>query len=251
LGPNDFAAIEKSTSETPEIDIAKWKKSRSRFPYLLREAIRKGARGRSGHEARRPARSPSERREKKMTTRGKNGLVARAQQLSAGAARHLANKTQVEFAGGPFAPAQITTKLQSIVTLRSDVDAARATARAKVAAERADMPALRAFTGALVAYVKATFGGSPEVLADFGIVPKAPAPRTAVAKAAAAAKGKATRLARGTLGSKQKKAVKGDVVGITVTPVTAAGPVVKAPSSPAAGAASPAGAAAPAPRTAT
>jgi hypothetical protein len=170
-----------------------------------------------------------------MAVKGKADSVTRAQQLSAGVSKHLANQTQVVFTGGPFTPAQITTKLQSIVTLRSDVDAAKATTRAKVAAERADTPSLRAFTGALVAYVKVTFGGSPEVLADFGIVPKARATLTVEAKAAAAAKRAATRTARGTKGPKQKKAVKGDVVGITVTPVTAGVPVAKAPNGSTAG----------------
>ena len=165
--------------------------------------------------------------------RAKARLVTRAQQLSAGVAKHLANQTHVEFTGGPFTPAQITSKLQSIVTLRADVDAAKATARAKLAAERADMPSLDAFTGALVAYVKATFGGSPETLADFGIVPKARAQLTVEQKAAAAAKRQATRNARMTMGTKQRKDVKGDVVGITVTPITAAAPVAKAPAQPA------------------
>ncbi len=126
------------------------------------------------------------------------------------------------------------------MTLRADVDAAKAATTAKVAAERANMPALRIFTGALVAYVKATFGASPEVLADFGIHPKARAPLTVEQKAAAAAKRAATRKARRTMGSVQKKGVKGDVVGITVTPITAPQPVVTAPASPAVGTTSPA-----------
>jgi hypothetical protein len=41
-------------------------------------------------------------------------------------------------------------------------------------------------------------------------------------KVAAAAKLKATRAARHTAGSVQKKAVKGDVTGVIVTPVTSA-----------------------------
>jgi hypothetical protein len=171
---------------------------------------------------------------KTMATKGKGkaSLVARAQQLSAGVAKHLGSMAQVMFTGGPYTPAQITSKLQSIVTLRADVDAAKATTKAKVAAERADTPALGIFVDALVAYVKATFGGQPEVLADFGISTKTRTPLTVEQKAAAAAKRTATRAARGTKGAKQKKGIKGDVVGITVTPVTASKPVVTAPSSP-------------------
>jgi hypothetical protein len=185
-----------------------------------------------------------------MATKGKADRATQAKQLIAGVEKHLGNMTQVVFTGGPFTPAQLTSKLQSIVTLRSDVDAAKAATKAKVAVERADMPALDAFWGALVAYVKATFGASPEVLADFGIAPKARAQLTVEEKAAAAAKRAATRTARHTMGTKQRKAVKGDVVGITVTPVTAAGPVVKAASSQTAGATSPAATTA-TPRTAT
>jgi hypothetical protein len=189
-----------------------------------------------------------------MTTKthSKANLVTRAQQLSVGVAKHLANMTQVVFTGGPYTPAQITTKLQSIVTLRAAVEAAKATTTAKVAAERADTPALGIFVDALVAYVKATFGGQPEVLADFGLQTKTRAPLTVEQKAAAAAKRKATREARGTKGPKQKKVVKGDVTGVTITPTTAARPVLPAAtSSPTAGATSSGPTATSAPRAGT
>jgi hypothetical protein len=75
------------------------------------------------------------------------------------------------------------------------------------------------------------------VLADFGIHPKTRAPLTVEAKAAAAAKREATRTARGTKGSVQKKGIKGAVIGVTVTPITAAPPIAT-PTSPTAGATS-------------
>jgi hypothetical protein len=139
----------------------------------------------------------------------KGQVVARAKQLIAGAEKHLANVTQVTLVGSSFTPAQITAKLQQVVTLRDDVDAAKASTKAKIVAEKADMPALRAFMSALVSFVKATFGNSPDVLADFGVHPKARAPLTVEAKVAAAAKRKATRAARHTMGAKQKKDVRG------------------------------------------
>jgi hypothetical protein len=101
----------------------------------------------------------------------------------------------------------------------------------KVATERAEMPALRTLMDAYVTYVKATVGGATD-LADFGLTPKkVPTPPTVEAKAAAAAKRASTRAARGTMGSKQKQDVKGDVTGVTVTPVTAptAKPVATSP----------------------
>ena len=164
--------------------------------------------------------------------KGKATAVAFANELIAGTNKHFANSTQVTFAEGSFTPAQIMAKLQALVNLRNDVDTAKATTKARLAAEKADLPALRTFMGAFVTYVKAVFGNQPDVLADFGIHPKARAQLTAEAKTAAAAKRTATRAARHTMGAKQKKGVKGAVTGIIVTPVSATQPAAAAPTSP-------------------
>jgi hypothetical protein len=156
----------------------------------------------------------------------KTQVTALAKQLIAGTAKHLTSTTQVALLGGSFTPDQITSKLQLLVTLRSDVDASKATTKAKIASEAAQLPALRAFMSAFESFVKAAYGSSPDVLADFGISPKARTPLTVEAKAAAAAKRAATRAARHTLGTNQKKAIKGDVTGVLVTPITASHPTV-------------------------
>jgi hypothetical protein len=165
-----------------------------------------------------------------MARINKGQVVAAARQFIAGTSKHLGSLAQVTLLGGSLTPGQIESKLQALIDLRSDVDAAKATATAKIANEAAQTPALLALMGALESYVKATFGSSPDVLADFGLAPKARAQVTVEAKAVAAAKRKATRAARHTMGSKQKLGVKGDVTGITVTPITATQPTVAAPS---------------------
>jgi hypothetical protein len=84
-------------------------------------------------------------------------------------------------------------------------------------------PPLRSRMAAFVAFVKASFGPTPDVLADFGLKPKkAPTPLTIEQKAAAAAKRAATRAARRTMGAKQKKAVKGTITTIVSTPASPA-----------------------------
>jgi hypothetical protein len=164
---------------------------------------------------------------------GNGTIVDLAGQLIAGTNKHLASATQIMLAGGSFTPAQVTAQLQALVKLRADVDAARALTKAKLAVQKADMPALRVFMDAMVTFVNAAFGNAPDVLADFGLNPtKARTPLTVEAKVAAAAKSKATRLARHTMGTQQKKSVKGAVTGIVVTPVTAAQPVATTPTSP-------------------
>jgi hypothetical protein len=166
---------------------------------------------------------------------GKSTVVALAEQLIAGTSKHLTNMPQVMLVGGSFTPAQVTAQLQALIDLRNDVDAAKASTQGKLAVEKANMPALRIFMDAFVTFVKAAFGTAPDVLADFGLHPKARTPLTVEAKTAAAAKRKATRAARHTTSAKQKKSVKGAVTGIIVTPVTAAQPVATAtPSGPSA-----------------
>ena len=184
------------------------------------------------------------------TVQTKGQAVVLAKQLIAGAEKHLTGATQVVLLGSSFTPAEITTKLQSLVTLRTEVDAAKASTKAKIAAESADMPSLLTFMSALRMYVKAAYGKSPDVLADFGITPKARVPLTVEAKAAATAKRAATRAARHTMGQQQKKEVMGDVTGVIVTPITAAMPTVAAPVSPTPSATSGGTPAAPAPHTA-
>jgi hypothetical protein len=173
-----------------------------------------------------PARLSNRRREevKRMTTKKTvHSDAVLATQLIAGTNKHFANAGQLAFASASFTPAQVTTHLQALVQLRADVDAAKVVTQAKLAVLRADMPTERAFMDAFVSFVKATFSKSPDVLADFGLKPKkAATPPTVDAKAAAVAKRASTRAARNTKGAKQRKAVKGDVTGVVVTPVKAA-----------------------------
>src|SRR5450432_98484 len=71
-------------------------------------------------------------KEWKIMTISKNGkgqVIVVAKQLIAGTGKHLSSATPVAFAGGSFTGDQITSKLQALVDLRSEVDAAKATAK--------------------------------------------------------------------------------------------------------------------------
>ena len=61
----------------------------------------------------------------------KGQVVVVAKQLIAGTEKHLTSATQVTLLGSSFTPAQITSELQSLVTLRADVDASKASTKAK------------------------------------------------------------------------------------------------------------------------
>jgi hypothetical protein len=160
----------------------------------------------------------------------KTSTASTAESLSEGTTKHFPTASQTLTVGGiTYTVTQVTTNLGQIATIRNATVAAQMSAKAKVAAEKAQLPPLLVFMAAFIAFVKATFGQSPDVLADFGLVPtKARKPLTAEQLAAAKAKRKATREARGTMGSVQKEEITGNVVGVTVTPITAA-PVSPSP----------------------
>jgi LPS O-antigen subunit length determinant protein (WzzB/FepE family) len=122
----------------------------------------------------------------------------------------------------------VFTVLALVQLLQGQVDAMTAQAAAEKTAEDA-LTALRALQTknaptlqALKDLLIAQFGNASQTLADFGLSPrKARAPMTAAQKAAAAAKRKATRAARGTTGPKAKLAIKGTVTAPAETPPAA------------------------------
>jgi hypothetical protein len=143
----------------------------------------------------------------------------------------------------------LTQTMQDFVDQRTAVEASKAATSAKIQAERAQAPARIAVIRAFETFIRGTFGVSADILADFGLAPpKARAPQSAEKKAAAAAKRKATRVLRNTLGKKAKMAIKSDVTAslVVTSPASAQAnaPVpVAAPTAPATGTS-----AAPAPR---
>ncbi len=166
--------------------------------------------------------------------RSKADRAARVTQLIAGLKKRFPNGSdKLTIRGGSSVTVDAAAaELEKFVDNRTAVTQAQAAAKAKVAAERADLPALDAFISAFEAFVKFTFGSDPTALADFGIAPpRAKKPRTSEQNAAAAAKAKATRAARGTKSPKAKSAIKGDVTGVRIEPVTSSAPAAPAAAS--------------------
>ena len=159
--------------------------------------------------------------------------TARATQFLAGFQKHLATVASLTVSSVAYTPDQITKALGLLVALYAAVDAAKAVVKAKLAAEAAQAPALLSLLADLVSYVKLTYASSPDVLADFGLLPKkVRAPMTAEQKAVANAKRKATRAARGITSNAVKMAKVGDVVGLSVTPIKAGTPVIESSTTP-------------------
>jgi hypothetical protein len=150
----------------------------------------------------------------------KAAALAQVQALIAGTQKRFPNQT-FTLGNTTFTTATLVQTLQSLAAAMTAVNTAEASAKdARTALQGVNAkvgPVLRDLRRVILA----AFGNSTEALADFGLTPpKARAPRTAEQKAAAAAKLRATRAARGTASKKQKAAVKGNVTGIEIKPVT-------------------------------
>jgi hypothetical protein len=146
--------------------------------------------------------------------------LARVQALIAGTLKHFPNG-QFTLGNAAYTTATLVQVLQSLVDALNAVNTAHASVKDAIAALKgvntSAVPLMRAYRR----YIQAAFATATQELADFGMTPpKARTQRTAEQKAAAAAKVRATRKARGTTSKKQKLAVHGDVTGVQITPVT-------------------------------
>jgi len=169
-----------------------------------------------------------------ITTKKKSkaAILARLQALVTGLQKELPNGS-FTLMSTVFTTAALLPILQGLIAALTAVNTAQKSAEAALV----DLAAEDAKAGPIIRALERTlttmFTNSPDTLALFDLEPpKARAPLSAAQRAAAVAKAKATREARGTKGAKQKALVTGNVTGVTITPITApaaAQPVAAAP----------------------
>jgi hypothetical protein len=151
----------------------------------------------------------------------KASALASVRAIIAGTQKHTPDGS-LTFGNATYAAPSLVQMFQSLLDAMAAHDAAVAKARDEVLALRDVVtkvgPVLRAYRRFLVV----TYGNATEKLADYGLEPaKAKAPLTSEQQAAAAAKVRATRKARGTTSKKQKAAIKGTVTAPAATPASA------------------------------
>jgi hypothetical protein len=132
---------------------------------------------------------------------------------------------------------ELVAEFQGFVTCAENTKSSNQAWKADVQAERAELLQVTPLRADVKGILIARLGASSSQLVGYGFSPKKVTVRSPAEKAAAAAKAKATREARGTKGSVQKLDVSGNVTGVVITPMIA-GPSVPATPAPAAGAAS-------------
>jgi hypothetical protein len=135
---------------------------------------------------------------------------SRYQSLMSGVKEHWSPSGKYVIGGGRYSKAEIIGRLQSVLDSMKETSARFAAWRAQVAIQRTLEKSLHNFVRYLEFAVRAKHGENRRMLAAFGLEPaKKPGPRTAMVKALAAEKAKATRQARGTLGRRQRLKIKG------------------------------------------
>ena len=146
-----------------------------------------------------------------MSTINRTKTQARDAQVIAGIQQHLQNVPSLPLGGAAYTPADLVKLVQSRIDSSRTSSASKADWHSTVLEDKALNTKVTPVIRALRQYVINVFGETSPVLADFGFAPPTRATRTPEEKAAAAAKAKATRAARHTMGPKQKKDVKGTV----------------------------------------
>ncbi len=141
----------------------------------------------------------------------RNARQTADENLIVGVQKFLGGYAMMTIGSNTLKPADIVKILQDRVDSSKAVLAADAARTTAIKADRDKRAQTAGFVQSLRRTVVGMFTESPDTLATFGLqAPKAPK-ATVATKAVAVAKNKATREARGTLGSKQKKNVKGTV----------------------------------------
>ena len=153
------------------------------------------------------------------------------QAIIAGTTKHFPNGS-FTLGNTTYTSTSLVQVFQGLVSAMQARNVAETGAKDALTAEQAAQAQVGPILRAYERLVLVTFAGATQTLADFGLAPpKARTPLTAQQLATRAARAKATRTARGTTSKKQKLAVKGDVTGVVMTPVTL--PTAATPASPA------------------
>ena len=153
----------------------------------------------------------------------RTSLLSRDSAMIAGVGKHLKGVT-LTLLGKTFTDTQIVSALQAGIDAENAATAARTALAAAVQAALKQRSDSKDFDAALKQTVLAMFRNQPEVLSDFGLAPpKKRAKPTTEQNAVKAAKNRATRAARHTVGPVKKQAITGDVSSVEILPVTKSG----------------------------
>lgn len=167
-----------------------------------------------------------------MTTSSNKRIdqVAADQALLDGTQKFLSQLASLLVGSQSMAPADIVKVFQARIDAAKAVETATAQRTAAVKVNRDERLKTSAFVLTFRRIVVAMFQNSPDTLAAFGLKAPKAGKRTVATKSAAVAKSKATRTARNTMGTKQRKSIKGTLPEATTPPALPPAPAKSGPS---------------------
>ncbi len=168
-----------------------------------------------------------------MTQIAQDTLLDSIRKVIGGIQKRLSNVNDIKFQNMHFTPVALMALFQSLIDALLAAQAAEAARQAAVTAARDARKKVLPIFRQFIHHVRDEFGNSAPDLADFGLDPT-PGRKvtTAMEKAQAVVKREATRVARHTMGRRQREQVKG---GETPPATTAPSPGNGTPAKPAAG----------------
>jgi hypothetical protein len=152
-----------------------------------------------------------------MSTKSKTSKISRAARITtvvAGIQKHFSGMATLMLNNTSINTAAFVSQLQADIALSNKATATRAQLTTDVNAanqSHATVDPLLRFLRALVIGQFGDTDASASILADFAMAPRKTPSTSTATKAQAAAQAKATRVARGTAGPKQKAKIKGVV----------------------------------------
>lgn len=162
-----------------------------------------------------------------MATPTRDDVIAELQGLQAGIQKNLATFTFI-VAGKTYSGNDALAFVNKALASASSVVEAHAQLKDAIDADKLFKAQNGPTLKALRDMIRLMYQDNTTTLAEFAIPPKkARVPLSNDALLARAAKARATRVKRKTLGKRQRLAIKGDVTGVEITPVTAADIAVK------------------------
>ena len=169
-----------------------------------------------------------------MSTSNQNKVTrqVRLEQIITGIEKHFSTTPAIDLAGTSYTATSLVALLQKGIDAAKQTSNTKAAWLAQVQSERNTFGEMGPVLRYIKTYVTTKFGDTQDAggtLADFGYTPRKSTATGVAVKAEAAVKNRATRVARGTKGSKQKAKIKGasapqpSIGGSgTVAPATAA-----------------------------
>jgi hypothetical protein len=149
-----------------------------------------------------------------MPRQNRTTTLARAQQAIDGITKNVLTMPTLPVGAKAYSPAQLAALIQSRIDAANEVAARKASWQAAVTTERQLDKQVTVALQDLRNLVIGAFGPTAPELASFGFSPPKVATLTTEQKQAAVLKRNATRVARRTMGKRQKAKIKGGVPAV-------------------------------------